>query len=930
MIKKLGSDTPKQAAIQSMFTNLSTKDINMNVFEKDAGISKTANTGETGMVPNQFYSPRLTPDTWYLPRTRKMLLKWVKIFFDHDPYINSILNMHARYPISDFNLSMQHEKHKQFFEESLNNSSFNTLDVMREGSISLKKYGEAVCLAGDTSIRLLDGTSKTIKELYDNKTENFWVYSLDKNNNIVPGKADKIILTKENAEVIKITLDNNESFKCTPNHLIMMRDGSYKEAKDLLINESVMPLNTHDQKIHYKFTVSKNNYELTYNPKKGCSIHTHKLIAEAIYGEGSTKGKIVHHRNFDPKDNRPENLQIMTFKEHRQFHNNLFTPEHRKFLSDRNIRLYSDPAYRIKKGKLIAAGQAAMTKKQKLSLSKKLHDSWTPERKANMAIKISAALKGKSRNYSEEHKETLGKNLYNRIWKDKTPEERSQFMLDSHKHLNGTKRDPSVGAKISKANLIIYNTPEAKLMLSTRMKNYWGKRRNILSFIKILKNILNIKIQNTDNYIYENHKILSIEKSQNENVYDIQCVDKYHNFALSCGVFVHNCIGNWNYKEGIWDSFTWMDPAMIIVEEIPFTNKVSIFAEIPAKYIKLCKSTKPVDMEKAKSIPNVLKDAINAGKKYIELDTEEGINPDGSYKPATCCMLINKSDVGEDGLRGLPPITPLLKDLVYSDYLRKAQMARAQRFAYPIEIWKVGDVANDYIPSERDLSNIRQMLQQALASPPYTIVWTPLISLEIVGAAGSLLPIYDDYNFIENRLLIGLGTNKNIILGEGGWMGNAKTLSMQRLIMDYSTERDMWANKFLRNFVLRPMCKAHRILKPSPLSKDTMIPDIPKIIWTRSLDIQQEEDNKRLYHDLWKDGLVSSKTLLAKFPDLDFTTEIRNLEAERGTILDNDTRKLPEFIKSLNNTNDSNTSTNTNIEQKIQNGPTAPSKPLNI
>jgi hypothetical protein len=37
-----------------------------------------------------------------------------------------------------------------------------------------------------------------------------------------------------------------------------------------------------------------------------------------------------------------------------------------------------------------------------------------------------------------------------------------------------------------------------------------------------------------------NHKIVSIEDAGVEDVYDIT-VDKYHNFALESGVFVHNC-----------------------------------------------------------------------------------------------------------------------------------------------------------------------------------------------------------------------------------------------------------------------------------------------------------------------------------------------------------------------------------------------------
>lgn len=351
------------------------------------------------------------------------------------------------------------------------------------------------------------------------------------------------------------------------------------------------------------------------------------------------------------------------------------------------------------------------------------------------------------------------------------------------------------------------------------------------------------------------------------------------------------CMGDWDDKLGLWKGFTWLDPGLIEIEEIPFSGKVKVYSEIPKKYINLLKSNKANDTEKKKLIPEVLIEAINKGQKYIELATEERWI-DGKYTPATVCVMVNKSDVGENGLRGLPPMTCILKTLVYQDHLRKAQMSRAQRFAYPIEFWKLGDVSNNILPDAAALKEVQKMLTEALASPPFSIIYTPLLSLEVIGAVGSLLPIYEDLNYCEDQILVGLGTNKNIVLGEGGWMSNAKTLSIQRLIMDYQADREMWDRKFLRNFVLRPMCIRHGWVEDDPVLKKKK-PRIPKISWTRSLDIQHEEDTKRLYMDMWKDGIVSTETLFSKFPDLDLKTEVRNIEKERGTILDGGTRKLP-------------------------------------
>lgn len=360
-------------------------------------------------------------------------------------------------------------------------------------------------------------------------------------------------------------------------------------------------------------------------------------------------------------------------------------------------------------------------------------------------------------------------------------------------------------------------------------------------------------------------------------------------------------IGDWDSELGVWKGFSWIDPGLIEVKEVPFTGKVKIFLEIPSKYIRAIKGKSKADEVERELIPQFIKDAVAKGLKYIELDNEESYDGQGRYSPPKVCMMVNKTNVGEKGLRGLPPMTPAIKSLVYSDYLRKAQMARAQRFAYPVEIWKFGDIANGYIPNDDELSAVREMLQKALTNPPYTIVYTPLLSLEVVSPAGGLLPIYDDYNFVENQVLVALGTNKNIVLGEGGWMSNAKTLSMQRLIMDYQIVRDMWTRTFLQNFVLRPMCIANGFVKQSLVDKTKKIANVPKIAWVNSLDVQNEEDTKQLYIDLWKDGIISSKTLYSQFPDLDFRTEVTQMQEEKGTVLDGGGRTLPATVNKLEN-----------------------------
>lgn len=99
------------------------------------------------------------------------------------------------------------------------------------------------CLHPDTKVKLLDGTSPTIEEMYNrfNSGEKLYCYSVDSNGDFVPGEVEKVWITGEASEFIEVTLDNDEVIKTTPDHLYMLRDGSYVQASELYVGQSLMP-----------------------------------------------------------------------------------------------------------------------------------------------------------------------------------------------------------------------------------------------------------------------------------------------------------------------------------------------------------------------------------------------------------------------------------------------------------------------------------------------------------------------------------------------------------------------------------------------------------------------------------------------------------------------------------------------------------------
>lgn len=98
------------------------------------------------------------------------------------------------------------------------------------------------CWTADTLIRLVDNRILTIKEVIEEHKQGKtnYVFGCTEDGTI---KIEPILdgfLTKKDAQIIRLTLDNGKQIKCTPDHRIMLRDGSYKEAQYLTEDDSLM------------------------------------------------------------------------------------------------------------------------------------------------------------------------------------------------------------------------------------------------------------------------------------------------------------------------------------------------------------------------------------------------------------------------------------------------------------------------------------------------------------------------------------------------------------------------------------------------------------------------------------------------------------------------------------------------------------------
>ncbi|MDF5722716.1 MAG: RtcB family protein [Rhizonema sp. PD37] len=323
------------------------------------------------------------------------------------------------------------------------------------------------CFAGETLVPLVDGKSYPIAELAITQQE-FIVYSYAHTGKVVAAKATAK-LTRRNAELLKVVLDNGEEIKCTPDHQFMLRDGTYQEACDLKPSTSLMP---------FYSQVDRDGYTLIQQPYSGRWQKAHWILARSgILGKVPSferQRTVIHHKNFDCADNRPENLEFMGDKDHSAYH---------RLLVDRNTH-WQSPTFE---------------EKRKLALSAKAK---TPDGYRYYAARGT-------------------KNIV-------------QYMQENPDHF---KESVSGNGERGKQYLTNYNTSEKGRAKSKEIANR-------IYTCEIcgheVKSPIGLHNHRWKQHAY-NHKVVDVIRLQERQ--DVYCltVPDYSNFALSAGVFVHNC-----------------------------------------------------------------------------------------------------------------------------------------------------------------------------------------------------------------------------------------------------------------------------------------------------------------------------------------------------------------------------------------------------
>jgi len=373
--------------------------------------------------------------------------------------------------------------------------------------------------------------------------------------------------TRLDAQLVRVHLDNELHVDCTPDHKFMLRDGTYKEAQHLKVNESLMPFYS---KVHNK-KHEMPGYEMIYNPAQNSYVYAHRLTFMPKW----QKGYVIHHKDFNPLNNDPDNLERMTSKTHKKLHDKNLTPELIKSRAEGLKNYYKTHVKTV--GDIPTIGRT-------------LEEIYGVER-------------------AQEIKDSISKNQI--AWlKDKTLENCPKLVELSNKHSIRLKKffktdegkkvlqgiSETRKKRIASGEIVVLSGEDhpsfgktwEELYTSEDIKNRKEKivaANKARTIVKVFRTVVcgcgcgeQFKVDSRYPKLfvlghhnkmrgykktgtYANHKVVRVEwLSERSDTYDIT-VEKNHNFSLSCGIFVHNSVE---------DLFipVWGDVNDVMIEEI--------------------------------------------------------------------------------------------------------------------------------------------------------------------------------------------------------------------------------------------------------------------------------------------------------------------------------------------------------------------------
>ncbi len=434
------------------------------------------------------------------------------------------------------------------------------------------------CFSGDTLVALADGRSLSFKELVAEQSEGkeHFGYTIRKDGTIGLERLIHVRMTKAQATVVRVTLDNGESIVCTSDHRFMLRDGSYKEAGNLASGDSLMPL--YRKMSDMKETgITIQGYEMVKDPRSDAWLFTHMLADwynrwKGVYEK--TDGDHCHHLDFNKLNNNPTNIQRLPSLEHLELHRkHVGRTLHRPDTVEKGRKLRQSKEFRAMMSKRMSLPEMKQVLSERAKLQwedetykKYMAEQWLEFYNTNEAYReeMLVRLNQAQRDYwsDEENRRLQAERV--RTYFESHPDAREAYSQRAKlqwqdEELTAWRREktqqqwtPDFRAKRRTA---LHQTYYRKTVAALKQFEADGKidvegysahrlatrNASLLRFDKFCQRYFDGDEALAHEAVATfNHRVVSVEPlEQTVDVYDVE-VPGTHNFALASGVFVHN------------------------------------------------------------------------------------------------------------------------------------------------------------------------------------------------------------------------------------------------------------------------------------------------------------------------------------------------------------------------------------------------------
>ena len=224
---------------------------------------------------------------------------------------------------------------------------------------------------------------------------------------------------------------------------------------------------------------------------------------------------------------------------------------------------------------------------------------------------------------------------------------------------------------------------------------------------------------------------------------------------------------------------------------------------------------------------------------------------------------------GESGYSryGVGMVRRLFPILSYKTKLMVAQWIVAERLIVPIKIVKVGSDERPAGPA--DIAAVQTQLAQTANDPNLTIVTHHAFELDWYGAAGKVLTLTNEFEFINQEILDGMMINNALLNGEGPNFSNA-AVGIEAMVERLETFRREMSN-WIEECIYKPEAIRQGFFERDEDTGEDE-PVYPKVKWN-SMHLRDQQQYRTFVLQLYEKGLLSAQTVLEAF-DFDPDQEI--------------------------------------------------------